>query len=58
MMCKFWVGVANHKDASGENDFSELSDFILSMLALLFSNSAVERAFSQMNLINVTGRIY
>ena len=40
---QFWVGVANHKDASGENDFSELSDFILSMLALPFSNSAVER---------------
>ena len=56
MMWKFWVGVANHKDASGENDFSELSDFILSMLALPFSNSAVERALSQMNLIKTKFR--
>ena len=53
---QFWVGVANHEDASGENDFSELSDFILSMLALPFSNSAVERAFSQMNLIKTKFR--
>ena len=30
-----------------ENDFSELSDFVLSMLALPFSNSAVEREFSR-----------
>ena len=53
---QFWVGVANHKDASGENDFSKLSDFVLSMLALPFSNSTVERAFSQMNLIKTKFR--
>ena len=39
---QFWVGFANHKDASGENDFKELSDLVLSMLALPFSNSLVE----------------
>ena len=53
---QFWVGVANHKEASGENDFSELSDFILYMLALPFINSAVERAFSHMNLIKIKFR--
>ena len=53
---QFGVGVANHKDASSENDFKELSDFILSMLALPFSNAAVERAFSQMNLIKTKFR--
>ena len=55
-MEQFWVGVANHKDASSENDFSELSDFFLSMLALPFSNSAIERAFSQINLIKTKFR--
>ena len=53
---QFWVDVANHKDASSDNDFKELSDFILSMLALPFSNVAVERAFSQMNLIKTKYR--
>ena len=53
---QFWVGIANHKDATGENDFSEVRNFILSMLALPFSNSAVERAFSQMNLIKTKFR--
>ena len=53
---QFWVGIANHKDATGENDFSELRNFILSMLALPFSNSTVERAFSQMNLIKTKFR--
>ena len=43
---QFWVGVANHKDASGENDFSELSDLVLTVLGLPFSNTAVERALS------------
>ena len=46
---QFCVGVANHKDASGKNDFCELSEFTLSVLALPFWNAAVERVFSQMN---------
>lgn len=53
---QFWVAVANHKDASGENDFKEQSYYILSVLALPFSNAAVERAFSQMNLIKTKFR--
>ena len=39
---QFRVSVANHKDASGENDFKELSNLVMSMLALPFSNSFVE----------------
>ena len=49
-------GVANHRDASGENDFSELNDLVLSVLALPFSNSAAERIFSQMNFIKTKFR--
>ena len=48
---QFWVGIANHKDATGENDFSELRNFILSMLALPFSNSAVERALTTLGVV-------
>ncbi|XP_063604505.1 uncharacterized protein LOC134779997 [Penaeus indicus] len=36
----FWINIAYHKDASGENDFAELSMFILSLLALPFSNAS------------------
>ena len=53
---QFWVGVANHKYASGENNLKELSDLVLSMLALPFSKSAVEMVFSQMNLIKTKFR--
>ncbi len=49
---QFWINVCNHRDLSGEKDFKELSQFALSLLALSFSNAAVERVFSQMNLIN------
>ena len=48
-MEQFWISIANHKYACGENDFSELSDLVLSVLPLRFSNSAVEKTFSQMN---------
>jgi hypothetical protein len=48
---QFWSSVADHRDASGELDFSELGNFVLSLLALPFSNAAVERTFSEMNLI-------
>ena len=47
----FWVDVAHHTDATGEHDFHELGMFVLSLLALPFSNAAVERSFSQMNII-------
>ena len=52
----FWTDVVNHKDASSTKDFHELGKFILSVLALPFSNAAVERAFSGMNLIKTKQR--
>ena len=48
---EFWIDVLHHVDAAGECDFNELATFVLSLMALPFSNAAVERAFSQMNLI-------
>jgi len=48
---RLWVDVVNHTDATGELDFSVVGKFALSVLALPFSNAAVERTFSQMNLI-------
>ncbi|XP_030044942.1 uncharacterized protein LOC115459228 [Microcaecilia unicolor] len=50
---QFWVTVVNHIDASGNHDFLQLGHFALCMLALPFSNAAVERTFSQMNLIKL-----
>ena len=47
---RLWVDVVNHTDATGEHDFSVVGKFALSVLALPFSNAAVERT-SQMNLI-------
>ncbi|XP_037392558.1 uncharacterized protein LOC119263025 [Pygocentrus nattereri] len=47
----FWIEVAMHTDAADDRDFEELGNFALSLLALPFSNAAVEHSFSQMNLI-------
>ena len=47
----FWIEVLNHKDAADEPVFRELAMFALSMLSLPLSNAAVERTFSQMNII-------
>ncbi|KAK3870852.1 hypothetical protein Pcinc_023963 [Petrolisthes cinctipes] len=48
----FWMTVHDHHDsASGKQDFKEVGQFALSMLALPFSNASVERVFSQMNLV-------
>ncbi len=48
---QFWIEVKSHVDAAGERDFAELGSFALSLLALPFSNAAVERTFSEMNFI-------
>ncbi|KAF0707366.1 Reverse transcriptase domain-containing protein, partial [Aphis craccivora] len=47
----FWAEVKKFKDASGSNPFEELADFAFMLLALPFSNAAVEKVFSQMNLV-------
>ncbi|KAK3863208.1 hypothetical protein Pcinc_030998 [Petrolisthes cinctipes] len=48
---KFCRKVYEHQDASGERDFREVAQFVLSLLSLPISNASVERVFSQMNLI-------
>lgn len=48
---QFWIDVATHTDACGDQDFEDLGKFMLSILALPFSNAAVERTFSQMALL-------
>ena len=48
---EFWVDVLRFTDAAGERPFRDLALFVLSLLALPFSNASVERCFSQMNLI-------
>jgi len=48
--------VKKFKDASGSNPFEELADFAFILLALQFSYAAVERVFSQMNLVKTKTR--
>ena len=48
---QFWGDVHRYTDAAGDRAFRELALFVLSLLALPFSNASVERCFSQMNLI-------
>jgi len=47
----FWDEVNKYKDASGNNPFAELATFASSMLILPYSNTQVERIFSQLNLV-------
>ena len=46
---QFWGEVFQHKDASEENPFQELSEFVISTLVLPHSNAEVERIFSSTN---------
>lgn len=43
--------VNEYRDAAGENPFKKLSDFVLKLLSLPFSNADVERVFSTMNFV-------
>jgi len=47
----FWVEVSAYTDTAGDRNFEDLGNFALSLLALPFSNAAVEHSFSQMSLI-------
>lgn len=47
---KFWIEVHNYKNSIGNNPFSKLSSFALSILVFPYSNAEIERAFSSMNL--------
>ena len=52
----FWPEVNNYRDAAGEPVFRELAIFALSMLSLPLSKAAVERTFSQMDIIKCKTR--
>lgn len=47
----FWIQVFNLKNSVQENPFEELSEFVISLLVLPFSNADVERLFSTMGLV-------
>lgn len=55
----FWSEVYNYRDAGGNNKFKEISEFVLKLLCLPWSNADVERVFSQMNLVksNIRNRL-
>lgn len=45
----FWIEVSEFKDVVGNNPFIELSNFVLRLLSMPYSNADVERTFSVMN---------
>lgn len=47
----FWVEVNEIKDAGGNKRFGNISKLVLGLLSLPFSNAAVERAFSIVNIV-------
>lgn len=47
----FWAEVNAYRDAGGNNRFKEISQFVLKLLCLPWSNADVERVFSQINLV-------
>ncbi|KAH9374648.1 hypothetical protein HPB48_019823 [Haemaphysalis longicornis] len=46
-----WCEVHSYTDACGENPFTELAGFAISMLVLAYSNAEVKRTFSQLNIV-------
>lgn len=48
---EFWIQVHNFRNSINENPFKDLSNFVISLLVLPFSNAEVERLFSLMTLI-------
>ena len=53
---EFWAEVHNYRDAGGNNKFEEISEFVLKLLCLPWSNAVVERVFSQINLVKTQVR--
>ena len=53
---KFWYEVAKLKQADGQSLFPKLSQLMLNLLVLPHSSAAVERIFSQVNLIKTDTR--
>lgn len=56
---KFLAEVLAYRDAAGNKKFEEISDFVLKLLCLPWSNADVERVFSNINLVktNIRNRI-
>lgn len=52
----FWTEVKEFKDAANCYIFKELANFSLTVLCLPWSNAAVERIFSQMNIVKSKSR--
>lgn len=47
----FWIEVSHNKNAVGETRFGNITKLAIALLSLPFSNAAVERAFSVVNII-------
>lgn len=52
----FWTDVKEFKDTANCNPFLELANFSLTVLSLPWSNAAIERIFSQMNIVKSKSR--
>lgn len=48
---KYWTEVNEVTDAGGNKKFGNISKLVLGLLSLPFSNTAVERAFSILNIV-------
>lgn len=48
---KFWVEVYSYRDAGNNNPFPEIARFAIKLISLPWSNTEIERIFSQMNLV-------
>jgi len=53
---EFWSEAFNFRDAGQNTVFEQLALFALHVLSLPFSNAAVERVFSQMNIVKTNLR--
>ena len=48
---EFWVEVLQYRNSMAENPFQELAEFAIECLILPWSNTEIERLFSQMKII-------
>lgn len=48
---QFWAEVADYRDATGENPYSDIFELALTVLSLPHSNADVERLFSHMSIL-------
>ncbi|KAH6934372.1 hypothetical protein HPB50_023741 [Hyalomma asiaticum] len=48
--------VSSYKDAHGENPFTELATLAMTVLSLPFSNTGIERCFSDMSIVKCRRR--